>query len=222
MQFTLDSILDIIFPVEVLGANKLTLEPKDKPSLNSDYTIHTFTDYSQFSEIIHRIKNNDEFSLAKNLTKISQDGFQNYINSNQINLQNSNSVITFVPPDPVRGLHKPFSLSRFLARNISSQYPNLQFQQLISKTKTSAKQSYLSREDRIKNFQSQDIFSLYKSFQLFNFLESKTITNYDYIFLFDDIVTTGATIEACYRTLKESYPNSKIIPIALSSNYENN
>ncbi len=290
-SISIKSILDIIFPSkETLALQSPQLRIHTKASLNSDYPINVLIDYHEVQELIHRIKTNDEFMYADNLTELFQAGFgkvvqkelekavlergfeDKEINIGTLNKQKTaqNIIVTFVPPDPIRSMNKDFCLARFLANKSVSGYQsskslsesklqpivnisiNIKMEQLLTKSISTQKQSYLNRDERIVNLSneagSRSIFEIKKCFGfgnfvnalengLFNFWQKEGVkeecreivtqnfgnkknleNNPDLIVLIDDIVTTGATLDACYKVLAREFGDTKIICVALASN----
>jgi predicted amidophosphoribosyltransferase len=219
----LQSILDLFFPIESFD-KPLSPNLKAKSSLNKDYQINVILDYGDIEDIIHRIKNDGEFAVAQSLNAVFNQGFVKIVEN--LEFDKNNSVITFVPPDPERSLRQEFCLAKFLGLGASREL-GLKFEQLLFKPKSTAKQSYLNREQRIQNMGGQSkVFKLHKSFDWSNVFDFGGSSNgvfnpkkYDTIFLVDDIVTTGATIESCYQALSTNYLDSRIVVVVLASNY---
>jgi predicted amidophosphoribosyltransferase len=227
----LELVLDIFFPIAKVdfGGDTDALDDlKVKPSLNNDYNINVILDYADIESTVHRIKNDGEFAVASSLISVFNRGFGKVLEKSNFNsnFEKANSVITFVPPDPLRKLQREFCLAKFLSRSASSRF-GIPFEQLLVKPKSTAKQSYLNREQRIENMNiGENIFRIKQKFswsRVFDFRNNLDLNpkhkDYKTIFLIDDIVTTGATIEVCYQVLKKSYPDSEIVVVVLASNY---
>ena len=104
-------------------------------------------------------------------------------------------LILPVPLHSIKKRQRQFNQARLLAKSLSCAFSKRLQDKLLIKIKPGPAQVNLSRRERIKNVQG--------SFKIKNvrLLENKNIL------LIDDVLTTGATVNECARTLLEEGVN---------------
>ncbi len=107
------------------------------------------------------------------------------------NLSGKIDIITYCPRKKLTIINIGFDQAKELARVLSKKI-NRPYLDLIIRKGKSAEQKFLSFDDRQKN-----VKNLY-------FFNSKMNINGKVILLIDDVVTTGATVRACAKVLKEN------------------
>jgi len=134
-------------------------------------------------ELIHQFKYNRKAAIGRILS-----GFMiEYINENS-EILNGIDLITFVPLENSRLRERGFNQSRMLASNISKKF-GIAFEDTLKKTEKTLHQSELSREERLVNLNGA-----FKT-------KDNTLLGGCRILLIDDVMTTGATLDECAKTL---------------------
>lgn len=101
-------------------------------------------------------------------------------------------IIVYTPLHPKRLLERGYNQAELLAKVVGKELNCPVGKDVIRKVKNTPPQSHLSRQERLKNLQG--------AFQLNPKVNLKGLT----ILLVDDVYTTGATVDACAKLLKES------------------
>jgi ComF family protein len=117
-------------------------------------------------------------------------------------------LLTFVPPDHKRLLERGYHIPQILAQHLAISTKSESIATLTKKT-ASQRQTNLSREERLKN--NQNNFQIIPE-NLAHIDKQQEII----IWLVDDVITTGATILECAKTLKKELPNSRIFGLAIA------
>ncbi len=131
--------------------------------------------------------------------------FANFLLKNKKIFQNLKSYDTIIPipisrkRKKARGYNQSYLISKEIAKNVGLKLEN----KCLIKTKNVIEQSKLNKEQRAKNIQGA-----YK-------LENGNRLKNKKIILFDDIYTTGSTVNECCKILKQAIPN-KIVVLALA------
>jgi competence protein ComFC len=203
-QNYLQTLVDLIFPKDqILSGSVNSKDFGDKKVVDLDISVWVATGYndSVVHDLIHRVKVNNEFSFADDLSDI----FNTKVKERFV-ISNRTLIIT-VPPDPKRLLENGFTLSTILAMNLSKSL-GLDYTELLQKKKNTKKQSYLNREERLVNLHNK--IDLYEA--------KINVANYDEIWIIDDITTTGATLFECQKVIQKNYPFVEVKLLALASN----
>lgn len=104
----------------------------------------------------------------------------------------SYDIIIPVPISKKRKQKRGYNQSEIIAKKLAKQVPKLEYQKdVLYKIKDTSPQSSLDKENRQKNIQGA-----------YYIKNEKKVQNKK-ILLFDDIYTTGATVNECSRTLKQ-------------------
>jgi len=103
---------------------------------------------------------------------------------------NGVDMITFVPLDNSRLQRRGFNQSRILAFNISKEF-DTRFADILEKPVRTRHQNELSRDRRLVNLDGA--FRIKKNARVYDMR----------ILIVDDVMTTGATLNECAKTLVE-------------------
>lgn len=101
-------------------------------------------------------------------------------------------IITAVPIHKKRKAQRGYNQSELIAREIGKRINNLEYRKTLKKDKNNVRQSSLNHNERKENVKN--------AYQIIN----KEIISNKKIVLFDDIYTTGSTVNECSRVLKEN------------------
>ena len=101
-------------------------------------------------------------------------------------------IITAVPIHKKRKAKRGYNQSDLIAREIGKSINNLEYKKTLKKVKNNVRQSSLNHSEREENVKN--------AYQIIN----KEIIFNKKIVLFDDIYTTGSTVNECSRILKEN------------------
>lgn len=121
-----------------------------------------------------------------------------------VELFGSYDIIGPVPIHKKRMVERGYNQSELIAREIAKNIDNLRYEKILRKTKNNKRQSELKKEDRLEN-----VKNVYE-------IQNKQIIQGKRIILFDDIYTTGSTLNECSKVLKENGAK-EILIIALAS-----
>jgi competence protein ComFC len=197
-------------------ANMIQLRPESyisrKPSkdwsIEKDYKSQTKIEkvyyFYEYGPIIHalmqEIKYNNRKHFVDTLIEILIEAkeFQK-IDFKQFDL------ITYIPLHPKKEKIRGFNQTEVIAEKLSD-YLQIPYLRLLTKTKETKSQADLNREHRLKNL--EDAFELKKDLPI----EIKS----QRILIIDDICTTGSTFNECAKTLKKSYPDIEVFGLALA------
>ena len=122
--------------------------------------------------------------------------FSNFILKNKIFCENLKSydIIIPVPISKARYKKRGYNQSLLISREISKKLPIDIVNNCLFKTKNIIEQSKLNKEERSKN-----IIGVYK-------LENKEQLENKKILIFDDIFTTGSTVNECSKMIRQASP----------------
>ena len=137
-------------------------------------------------EIIHRFKYNGALSLAGPLSGLMID----FVNNNPAVLSKID-LITYVPLSARRLRKRTFNQSQALAAGLAEEF-GLGLCHALAKTRSTKVQNELSRDQRLSNLEG--------AFRVRREADIKEMR----ILLVDDVMTTGATLSECARTLKDA------------------
>ena len=101
-------------------------------------------------------------------------------------------IMTIVPIHKKRRSERGYNQSELIARKITNNINGLEYINLLKKIKNNPKQSLLAREERIANVKNA-----------YEVINQEILVNKK-IILFDDIYTTGSTVNECAKILKEN------------------
>ena len=191
-----DKALDFIFP-PICGIcgnkseNYLCDKCKDRLRLISksvydeEHSHFWLYKYDDIRSLLLRYKFNECSYLYITLSELILD------NPKAREILNDADYIIPVPIHKKRRYERGYNQCELIAKRVSDKIENLEYlPNILSKNKNIVPQSKLKREERKSNI--KDAFCIKKHINL----ENKTII------LFDDIYTTGSTVEECKKTLK--------------------
>jgi ComF family protein len=149
--------------------------------------------------VIHDLKFNYIEELAKPLANLLS------LKLKELNYQSvvTNAIIIPVPLHKKRYLERGFNQARLLAELIAKEFDATLNSKLIKRIKYTDQQAQLKRQERFANL--KDAFTCLAPDRV----EDKTI------FLVDDVLTTGATLNEAARALKNSGAK-KVIGLVLA------
>ena len=196
---------DIIFPKCCLICGKLSKdiyckECKNKIFENLKFEIDIIRDTSFYFErhiylfeyknnirnLILDYKFNDKSYLYKLFSEIIIKNEKIY------GILKKYDIIIPVPIHNRRKKQRGYDQSELISRDLTKNIKELEFENAIQKTKNNLRQSLLSKEQRKQNVQNA-----YKLTNIEKIKDKKII-------LFDDIYTTGNTVNECAKILKQN------------------
>lgn len=136
------------------------------------------------TEIIYQLKINGYKNLASQLAEIIKEDITAYSKTNKID------IITYVPVDKKTLKEREFNHLEEILKCI---FPKYLIVPLVEKVKKTPLQMELTAEERWENL--KDVF----------ILKNHNIKDKN-ILIFDDILTTGATMLNMYKTIKKGRP----------------
>jgi len=101
-------------------------------------------------------------------------------------------LVVPVPLHPQRKRERGYNQSTQLARELSRHHPPLELAQLLRRTRMTETQTHLSRDQRLQNLKGA--FALTRA--------GKRQVQGAHVLLIDDVLTTGATADACAQVLR--------------------
>jgi len=171
--------------------NKITYG-RTCPSCQDQSSIYAFlSPFSYNSIVIREIIHGLKYGRIRSLGIIIADLLAEYFKKYDIKFPD-NAILLPVPIYPLRMRRRGFNQAEHIANVLSPILGILVINNVLEKYKYTKPQVELSREDRLKNIRG--------SFVVRNpdKIQGKTIL------LFDDVKTTGATLEEAGRVLKEA------------------
>jgi ComF family protein len=153
---------------------------KSKSALTGVYVMAHFEE--PLKEVIHKYKYESIKALRGDLADIAWPYMEDFPKK---------AILTCVPSSPKRlawrGYNQSEEIAKILAKNTGIRfYPNL-----LKRAKYKTPQTQLKRKERFQNV--QDAFKADKKIDL----EGKQVV------IFDDLVTSGATLDACAREIRK-------------------
>lgn len=178
---------------------KLDPVPKDSPfSGRGDVSciFPCFYYNDTLKKLIYRYKFNGEWKIGKLFSEMIFNSLKD------IKYLHEFDFITPIPLSRKRFFERGYNQSEIIAKDISEKL-NIPFVICVYRRKNTAAQSLLKRNDRIHNITNAFIADKDKVFE-------------KNIIIFDDIFTTGATINSCAKELKEKGADN-VIGISLAA-----
>lgn len=168
------------FCLKITPRGRVCPSCKGKSALTGVYVVAHFEE--PLKEAIHKFKYEFVKALKDDLAEITWPYLEDFPKK---------AVLTCVPSNPKRlawrGYNQAEEIAKILAQNTGMRfYPNL-----LKRTKYMTPQTQLNRKERFKNVQSS--FAARKKLDL----SGKTVI------IFDDLVTSGATLDACAREIRK-------------------
>lgn len=169
----------------------------DPPYYDSLRSIWRYNDES--SRLIMRFKHGDQLHLTRTFVPLLKRAI--------IELPASPSIVIPVPLHRIRLLKRLYNQAGVLAHHLAKDTPNLSYRHdLLLRHKHTKSQGHMKSEARKKNVGTA--FSLSKN--AVNTLKNK------HILLIDDVYTSGATINACAKVLKEKGQAARVDVLTLA------
>ena len=104
----------------------------------------------------------------------------------------SYDIIIPVPMYRKKKILRGYNQSELIAKEIAKNVKEIKYINALKKVKDNKKQSSLDKEERLKN-----VKNVYQ-------IQNKEIIKNKQIILFDDIFTTGSTVNECSKVLKQN------------------
>jgi len=162
--------------------------PSKSDFLNLDGVIYA-ADYAENHGLMAAIK-----QFKYKYTRDLADDFSDLLNEklNELNMmRGSKGILIPVPLHKKRQAERGFNQAELLAESIINKNSSLELISLLKRVKNTAQQAKLNKKQRHKNL--KDAFVINNQM---NRNDGKIC------FLVDDVCTTGATLDACAKTLK--------------------
>jgi competence protein ComFC len=156
--------------------------------------IFCATDYTQ--KIPRKIITSFKYDLLRNLDWICAEIMVKFLEANNIKFK-GDEILAFVPMHPVKKSIRGFNQSELIAQKLSMMLELPTFP-LLTKTRKTSAQMTLNRVQRLTN-----LVGAFKSSNC----QGRTVI------LIDDVVTTGATLIECEKSLVKAGA-AKVIPFA--------
>lgn len=142
--------------------------------------IEVFTDYYEVKQIIHAYKFKSLKILAKTFADIIRNDIETYVRKNNI------QTIFYIPISKSKLKERGFNHLKEILKNI---FPTYLINDSLVKIKNTKMQVELSKAERLKNLEDSFL------------LQSDLI--HGNVLVFDDILTTGATLREVYKAIKD-------------------
>ncbi len=174
-----------------------------KGNLHLEYLDKVFVLYmydDPMKEIIHKAKYESEFYVIFRLLKLRSRVIK------EIKKELGRNFYSVpIPYHPFKWLNREYNLSEKITDYLK--YFHVKELKILRKIRNDKEQKELSRNERLIN--------LKESFKL-NTKKLKNINSHNFL-LVDDVLTTGATLNECAKTIKEGIPNSKVYALVIAS-----
>ena len=167
-------------------------------SLNMVASFYYFSKDSILQNLIHQIKYDGKKELALELGKFLA------MDLKKAELYRNIDFITSVPMHKIKQKNRGYNQSDWIAKGVSEILSIPFIIDILVKHKNTKSQTNKNRLERLENVKS--VFSLNSNY---NNLENK------HILIIDDVLTTGATLEACCIELLK-IPNAKVSAVTLA------
>lgn len=165
-------------------------------------SLFYFVEGSLIRDMIHKFKYKNKPSIGVSLGKLAGQKIR------ESQLFKEIDAIVPVPLHYVKNAKRGYNQSERFARGISEVIKIPVLQDYLVKHENTTSQTDKTRLDRYHNV--KDSFSL----------KSKYRNRYKHLLLVDDVITTGATIEACVHTLQEQDDAQvSVLTIAMARNF---
>jgi len=214
-----DFCLDLVFPryeiKQLLSASvwqqvedEVAIEVTHNYSFNHNVRVITVVDYDRIKTVIYRFKYRFEQYLGSKLAQIMVTKVGDLLNASELLLPD---LITFVPPDPKRFAQRGFNSPEILARHLGQKL-NLPVLALFKKKNHTKAQAGMSKIERLQNL--DDIFDLDVD------IERIDLNKIRYLWLVDDVIASGTTVEKLIQLLHMSFPGIEVTVIVLARNLD--
>jgi len=202
----IESILNILYPKytdkeieekykeNLKAINLIKVNQNENTKIYFEHHIYLFKYDGLIREKIIDYKFNDRVYL--------NETFVNFILKNEkiCRFLKSYDIITPVPIHQKRKKQRGYNQSEIIAKKIAKNIQNLELvTDCLIKQKNTVAQSSLNKEQRKQNIKNVYI------------LKNKQKINNKNIVIFDDIYTTGSTVNECAKLLKEANANKILV-----------
>jgi ComF family protein len=158
---------------------------KDKPEFDAARAVWQYD--AQSTQLIRKLKYADHTHLAPYLGRIMR--------GQGAALLEQGTLLAPVPLHPKRLLHRRYNQAMLLAKEVHRTTPHIRLAPtLLQRTRHTLPQTTLSQSERKKNVAG--VFRVNPDYR-------RAVLN-EHIILVDDVMTTGATVNACTRALKDA------------------
>lgn len=211
--------LDLFFPrleIKDLTSNsnwhEIESQAATEVTQNYDFQNHVrviaVTDYHKIKSIIYRFKYRYERYLGSKLAQILVSKVEYLLNANKLLLPD---LITFVPPDPKRFAQRGFNSPEILASYLGQKL-GLPVETVFEKKNHTKAQAGMSKIERLQNLDSV--------FELDTRVKKVDLNKIKYLWLVDDVIASGTTVEKLIQVLHMSFPGIEVTVIVLARNIE--
>jgi hypothetical protein len=229
-------LIDLIYPIDIpdyADSQGFAFTKDIKDLVVDNIWVANSLGNRDIGNVVVRIKDGGEFALVESLTQhfvkqITDFGILTASRKGFVDLESKdifemfarlfdpylNVLITFVPPDPKRLIKRGFHLPELLAKEFTKELDNqasgkktFDIENIFVKSQKTIRQTGLDREHRLVNLNGKIKYN-----------ENVDLTNYESVFIIDDVCTTGATINECALQIKANFPNIKVYGLAIASN----
>ena len=166
--------------------------------LESTYSLLYFEKENSTQEILHGIKYQNKKNLAREMGK--------RIGTNLLKIESFKKLDCLIPiplhtkKEYQRGYNQSLLIAEGISKNCNIPY----LEKAIIRIKHGESQTKKGRIKRWENVQN--------TFKI----NASLLQNFKHIALVDDVITTGATLEACITEIQSTYPTLKISVISLA------
>ncbi len=175
-----------------LSENRFTNHFLGRVTIEKGAAYLNFRKDSIVQELMHRLKYGGKFFIGVFLGKMAAK------HVSEVDYFEDIDLIIPVPLHQIKESIRGYNQCEAFAKGIS-EYSHIPYRlDILLKIKNTTSQTKKSRIQRIENVE--------KSFQV----KTDMDLNNQHILLVDDVVTTGATLEACALALKKTFPSIKI------------
>lgn len=159
--------------------------------IESGTAFYHFTKGGRIQHLIHNLKYNGQYEVGTKLGKL----YGNILKESK--LYRGVDLIIPVPLHPKKELKRGYNQSDLFATGLSEAMEIPWYKNVLIRTKVTETQTKMSRLERLENV--KDVFTLSRPEVLRN----------KHVLIVDDVLTTGATLEACTLKILKT-PNVKV------------
>ena len=173
-------------PITNYSDNEIKESFLGKTSVNLVASLFYYNTKGVTKKIIHQLKykNNQEIGIY----------FGDWL-GNKLKESNEFNTIDFIVPvplHPTKFKKRGYNQLTYFGEQLSKHLKTVYITDILTKTATTTSQTYKTRNERFNN--TENTFHL----------TDRSIFNHKHILLIDDVITTGATLEACCKELQKT------------------